>query len=415
MSYSKRVGTNTERRKSLLSTADDLGGNDSFFYELEPAIVYKVILDDDDEQIPKIESGISSKDYSYVGRVVCRPIYSHEKTPIENLPIAIPIENNIVEYPLKNEMVVVAKYLGRYYYFRKLNAHNLVNSNFDYAWDKSYGVRKKSKEAIHDDINSSIAGSTNVSDDASIKYTLGDYFEENIKVHPLKPYEGDFIIESRFGSSIRFGGYNIGPDGFDGENTQILIRNRESVDTQIDVEFGKHVEENINEDGSSIHITSGDAISKFIPVTEMKIESNEYPNELSGDQIVVNSGRLIFSSKEFEIFGFGKKAIGWITDGVFSVDSKKDIICNTEMNVVINSVQTRINSKKIYLGEEKNEDEPVILGTQLYNWLDSLCNALISETHLTGTGPSSPPVNANQYVSLRMKLRELLSNRTFTV
>ena len=35
--------------------------------------------------------------------------------------------------------------------------------------------------------------------------TLGKYFNEDSLIKPLLPFEGDYIVEGRFGNSIRFG------------------------------------------------------------------------------------------------------------------------------------------------------------------------------------------------------------------
>jgi len=244
---------------------------------------------------------------------------------------------------------------------------------------------------------------------------LGEYFEENVDIHPLLPFEGDMLFQSRFGSSIRFGGYNDGEVGpWEGEHPQILIRNRENPEFK-SKEFLQPVEEDINKDGSSIHITSGEIKSLFINELDMKIRFNTFPSELKEDQVILNSGRLIFSARQYEIFGFAKKTIGWITDGIYTVDAKKHIYFNTEQDAVVWAVNTRINSDKVYVGEEFNEEEPLILGTQMKNWLTKLCNALIAETHMTATGPSSPPINVAQYQNLLNTIPPLLSKRCFTV
>lgn len=410
---------NELHRGGIVTSRDgDSPGSAPMFFELEPAIVHYVILSDDDELVPQLRgSDKTNKDYSYVGRIVCRPIHSHKKTPFENLPVAIPIDRSMRDYPLKNEMVVIAKYLGRYYYSKTLNVFNQVNTNFDFVWLNAYGEKRKNTQEDRENINFSAAGSPNSDiEESQDLRVLGEYFEEDLNIHPLRPYEGDLLVEGRFGNSIRFGGYNVGDvQGFDGRNPQILIRNKQA--TRFNQEdFGTHIEEDINEDGSSIHITSGDTVSTYKTTVETKKESIEdYPSNLDGDQIIINTDRLILSSKRFETFLFGKKTIGAVTDGRYTVDAGKDIVLHSSQNSVINATQTRINSNKIYLGEEENENQPVVLGNQLASWLESLIDALVQETHPTPTGPSGPPVNSSAYRSLRNEIRNILSDRTFTV
>jgi len=418
MAYHKRKRLDKDERrgrKSLLSTSSpEAPSSVPEFYELEPAVVLHVILDENDSMIPQLESSLSSRDYSYIGRIQCRPIYSHEKTPTINLPIAIPLETNITEYPLKHEMVVVVKYLGRYYYTRKLGAYNQLNTNFDYLWDREY-TSDRDGTGMGGNVGATSAGNANTTSDSSDRYRLGEYFEENINIHPLRPFEGDLTLQSRFGSSIRFGAYNTGKvNPWEGEHPQILIRNRQNPEFN-EEEFLFPVEEDVNDDGSSIHITSGQAQSQFVTEVDMEIRFNTFPSELKNDMIVINSGRLILQSREFEMFGFGKKTIGWVTDGLYTVDSKDHQYFNTPKDHIIWSTYTRVNSDKIYLGEEFNEEEPVVLGESFRRWLEALLDIMAQEIHPTPTGPSGPPVQGPQYQAMKARIPPFLSRRVFTV
>jgi hypothetical protein len=67
-----------------------------------------------------------------------------------------------------------------------------------------------------------------------------------------------------------------------------------------------------------------------------------------GEQIIINSGRVILNSKDDSIFLFGKKAIGFSSAGTINFDTNNSII---------------MNSPKIYLGLEAKE--PIVKGNQL--------------------------------------------------
>jgi hypothetical protein len=60
-------------------------------------------------------------DYSWIGRVLVRTIFTQNKVEKEQLVWAYPLESNISEYPLINEVVIVVKYLDQVFYTRKLN------------------------------------------------------------------------------------------------------------------------------------------------------------------------------------------------------------------------------------------------------------------------------------------------------
>ena len=81
---------------------------------------------------------------------------------------------------------------------------------------------------------------------------LGDYFEPQPNIHKLKLYEGDTLLESRFGQSIRFSGYNNGDNEF---SPTITIRNGESGES-LSKEIGASTEEDINKDNNIIFLGS---------------------------------------------------------------------------------------------------------------------------------------------------------------
>ena len=66
-------------------------------------------------------------DYSWLGRALIRPIYSFKNVEKEHLIWARPLDSNVSEYPLINEVVSVVKYLNKYFY-TKLNLNNFRNN-----------------------------------------------------------------------------------------------------------------------------------------------------------------------------------------------------------------------------------------------------------------------------------------------
>ena len=267
------------------------------FYELEPAVVFDVIQDEnhpifkDGGQQPKVVetewpigyNNPEKPDYSYIGRIKARAVNSQLQTPWSEIDWLTPIDSTIKEWPLINEMVVVVKYLDGWYYHRKINTRNFMNNSGDYRWERRYGqsgpITKTKTPALKGARNAS-----NINQECnSIPSFLGRYFKANTEVRPLRHYEGDTIIESRFGSSVRFGCYednptfDIGTSEGDGKdysdnlgNPMILIRNRQrplKPPTDDDVSNERILQhtilEDINNDGSSIQITSGKTISKF--------------------------------------------------------------------------------------------------------------------------------------------------------
>ena len=342
--------------------------------------------------------------------------------------IAFPLDGNNFSLPIKNEIVDLIKVGNGYRYTRRGGAPYQNFNSGENTLEETYKagqVDSKPKGGSGDYNSTSNTGISNSSANADSS-GYGEYFTPSETIHRLKLYEGDTLIQSRFGQSIRLSGYNNVEET---ESPTIIIRNKESDITQNDVEQPDPVEEDINRDGSVIAMTSGDYLMDFQPGVvddggstnfEKKPEMFEdYPSELKGDQILINSGRVIISAKESEMIFYSKGNYGFISDKSLSIDNEGGIFAKTNDNMEWNTNNNNfiINSDggKIYLGEDGNEDEPVALGQTLIDILGELLDALQQETHPTPAGPSGPPVNAATYASIKSKLETILSKQNFTV
>jgi len=391
-----------------------------YFYEFEPAVVLDIILDENhpyfyennlttEDSPPDITGGEPTKDqidYSVIGRIKFRFYYSQKGQLKETLFWASPLENTgITEYPLLNEVVAVVKYLDEYYYTRKINIKKLLNANVDFAIERRAGLVEQNFDEYAGQPEVPMKGpQSQMNYEGGENYTgvVGSYFKFNPNIRTLKRYEGDTLIESRFGSSVRFGSYDsnrendngLGEYEEGGGNPYTLIRNRQapvSTDPESPGFTARgYVTESINDDGSSIHITSGKTVSEFITTCkkvmyqmDVKEEQPAFSPEggteftfpkLDGDQIVINSDRLIFSSKANETFHFSKKRLSMVTDEEFTIDAHKQIVMTT-------NEMTSINSPMIFLGEAYQMAEPALLGRTTTLWHISLCNWLLNQTN----------------------------------
>jgi hypothetical protein len=127
-----------------------------------------------------------------------------------------------------------------------------------------------------------------------------------------------------------------------------------------------------------------------------------------GEQIIINSGRVILNSKDDSIFLFGKKAIGFSSEGPINFDTEDEII---------------INSSKIYLGLDA--DEPIIKGQQLVNLLNRLLDSLnsFSQVIQTSTDSIGIPIIAAQtaggtltkdIIKIKTLINTITSKQNFT-
>ena len=144
----------------------------------------------------------------------------------------------------------------------------------------------------------------------------------------------------------------------------------------------------------------------------------DYPSadDLTGDQILISSGRLIFSSKNAEMIFYSKGNYGFISDKGMSIDNALGIDITTGDNINIVTTDNDFNlfagSGEIHIGDDSNEQ--LVRGNELVKLLDELLTELASETHPTPAGPSGPPVNAPKYNSIKSKLKNILSPANFT-
>jgi hypothetical protein len=188
------------------------------------------------------------------------------------------------------------------------------------------------------------------------------------------------------------------------------------------------VEEDINKDGTSIYITSNKVKVPFKEeIKKEKKAFKEYPSsaDLKGDQLFINSDRIILSAKAKEFIIFGKGNTGILTDGNFSIDAEKEIYFHNKKNITIHSEgsnQIFFNSEngKIYLGKNKGEGaagadvQKMVLGGELVKLMGELIDAITQQQYLTPAGPSSVgPTNVAQFSSIKSKLNTLLSAKNF--
>ena len=394
-----------------------------------PTIKYQQIPVNYNTSIPNP----SDTDYSYIGRAKVRILSLEKQTAVEKLPWAIPLDTTITQYPLINEQVLVIKIGDNYYYTKPLSKFNFVGTNGDFVTEKSASDTANSaipylKPPLKESYVSHPAF-TNLNQTGF----FGNYFILNPYIRSVKKYEGDTAIESRFGQSIRFSAYNddrlidknitdssytldrnlfkkSSAGGFG--NPKITIRNRQrniskdvdqfvhpklpkipKVDEQ-EKNYGGQIEEDINHDGSTIEISSGGTLSKWKTTIYKSIFGVTVENEpteeqtkynpanstkfvmpsLNGDQIVINTDRLVLSSRFAETLHFSKQRYAVVTDNEYTVDANDQIVMTTNR-------LTCINSPQIFLGQYGETNEPALLGQTTVDWLYDLCNWLLDHVH----------------------------------
>jgi hypothetical protein len=384
--------------------------------------VSHVILDETDKLAIADKLGSQS-----IGQIRYRQT-SDLSIPPEKLPKANPFDKSFKSLPIINELVEIYEQQGGFYYRRIGTDDNPTQTAFLDAISKNFSPEKDEKQKTTEYQNTEKTGIVNSSNNSSNKGAkYGNYYEPQQGIHKLKLYEGDTLIESRFGQSIRFSAYNNLAGNKDNEGNPkpafaptLILRNGESSENN-KKERGVSVEEDVNRDGSIIAMTSGQHQLGFIPGTvddkgksDFKTQPDSFGDvpKLIGDQMLLSSGRIILSSKNAETMIYSKKNFGIISDGAVSIDTKlgMDISVGDDINIVTADRDVNIVSGKgnIFLGSE--DLEAMVKGKKLVELLNELLQAILDQQFLTPSGPSAiGPVNRATFASIQSKLDGILS------
>ena len=296
---------------------------------------------------------------------------------------AYPLFPNLKFYPLKNEIIFTLALPSTgletnrtdttIYYFPPINIWNSQHHNAIPGFSNLSPSQQKDYEQTQ-------AGSVRKVTDGSSEIELGNTFQEQFNINPLSPFEGDYILEGRFGNSIRMG-------SSEGKDPITKIRNGQGPEVN---EGWVTIEENINEDDASIYLTS----TQQVPLEPNTSNYNSYttaPESIStysNSQVVINSGRLVFNSNQNHTLINSAKSINLNSQGTINIDSKDKMV---------------INSPKIYLGS-KDATEPLLLGNQtvdlLRDVLEALQGTLSQLQALASLPPGSPFVPLNLQASI---------------
>ena len=235
---------------------------------LIPVRVLDIILD---ENHPKFsEYG----EYDSIGTIIYSEIDKNvTKEYLENPNIARPLYSYLKYYPLINEVVLILTTSDKTIYDTGFNTTYYLPSVNIWNHPHHNALPNLNDLRINDadqqaDYEETVSGIVRKPKDGGTDIELGQYFNEQDKIKPLLPFEGDAIIEGRFGNSIRFGSttkqsinnWSFSDPEYIGSPITI-IRNGQT--RNVNNESWKHTVENLNTDASSIYLTSDQAISNF--------------------------------------------------------------------------------------------------------------------------------------------------------
>ena len=298
---------------------------------------------------------------------------------------ARPFNPNNSTYPLINELIFLiegpnnnigSNTSSKSYYY--LNMFGIWNSSHHNAFPNPI----KPNQPEQNYLASTEGNSTPLNSPFNLSQNT---FIERSNIKPLLPLPGDMIQSGRWGNSIRFGStanpnknnppndltvYNNWSDSGKNGDPITLIRNGQ--DPNSPKEGWIPITENINKDLSSLYLTSTQQIpivtnpvlfnnKRYTSYTPSSKESPTSVSSFNGNQVIINSGRLVFNSKTDHIMLSSKRTI--------SFEAVKGFNFDTNSNFVIQVGTT------IKLGS-KDATEPLVKGETLRVELFNLCTNL---------------------------------------
>jgi len=392
-------------------------------YEIVPAEVLSVNFSDDN---PNLVNTIRVKILDKRSSVA-------DETSLMSL-IARPLNNTNRRIPIKHEVVLLIKGPSAYTSGTRTDTDNYyidiigLSNNLNHNSLPSVSITKPLSSVKDNSNNYSQTQAGNTKLNSTTQASIDSTFTENALVKSLQPYIGDTIFEGRYGNSIRLSSTQTNTSLFskvpkwNGNTVDpiLIIRNtRQGNDTG---KVNDYTTEDFNNDDSIITLTSGQEL-EFNPNTNTstaaeaeKINSWKQDKWGAVPSTIISSGRIGINSNAKEVAIFGKEGISVASDNSITVDSRKNIV---------------FNSNKIKLGN--NATEQAVLGNQLVTLLTSLISTIdtlntsitvyaASQASIAGSlvafsplspalialGNSLPSVSAN-LTSIRGQLNSILS------
>lgn len=320
------------------------------------------------------------KDNSNVSELFALRVRSCSKYFNQKIILAKPSNINIKQIPMVGEFVLIYKTFNQestsikrrevWYYITSIDVQSSMNENM------LPGVSDAVPQETIDQIKP------------------GKNFDRK-SVSPLQPYEGDLIIEGRWGNSIRFSStidltgpqdhYNI-PVPWKGANAQgdpiiVLSNGRKNIPNK------QFVSEDIQNDDASLYLTSTQKIPNLLlGNAENRTPLKKYPNEsqFAKSQFIGIADRIVLKAK---------------TD-IVVLDSPNAIILNTR--------------GEIKLGNDE-ANESMVHGDVLLQILQKIINQLQSSVQIGDTlAPIGGYINNASYAKdAQSLLTELLSSKYF--
>jgi len=356
--------------------------------------VYAVILNE--QSVPQ-QVWIDNGGWAGVGTILYAEYREDVELPLEaltdqqliELPTALPLYPNQKYFPLPGEIVILMDLPS-------------APSPITNKTEESYYV------SVINAWNSPQFNGLFLNEDKEVLYNS---FTQNSDFRGLQTFEGDYLLEGRFGNSIRFGSTNragsqdlspwsTNPNELENNPITLITNQHNSKLPNSDLYV-----ENINKDGASVYLTS----NQSIPLDTGNISFSNITNPINvkdytDPQVIINADRTIISSKSDEVLILGKTGVEAYSQGPIYLQSDK--------------VGITLQDNQIFLGPYNNNTsipEPIVLGGTLNSWLSGLILALSDfSSNIAGTTsqPEGTPLLTINDASIILQDKLQILNKT---
>ena len=292
------------------------------------------------------------RSYGDIGAIRYRLLDSSGKeSDLKSLDLAYPMDRNIFSFPLAGE--VVQLFIGP----KAQDVVDIADTPKVY-YGSSIAVWNHPHYNAHPDPGLR-EGNPNP----------GPGVVERGDIYPMLPFMGDVLIEGRHGQSIRMTGVraNQQPLVNDQNNGKPLtiIRNgqKESSQSELDADGYTPQVEDINNDRTSIYLTS-DHVIPLVPSSEEKgsfLNFGPLNTEIyRGAQAIVQSDRIVLNAREESILLSAKEHISLSSTNTH-IDGEERIVFNAP-KIFLGTQAYKIRNAPRRDGPSEDVQQPAVLG-----------------------------------------------------
>jgi hypothetical protein len=344
-------------------------GNNNFLppFQFKTGKVYAVILGPN--SVPEKVwndnggwAGIGTILYQIYDESTELPLDQLNDATLTTLPTALPLYPNQKYFPLPGEIVLLMDLPS-------------APSPITNKTEETYYV------SVVNAWNSPQFNGLFINEDKSLLYNA---FTQNSDFRGVQTFEGDYVLEGRFGNSLPILILS-NEHGFKPSGSDLYV-------------------ENINQDGSSFYLTSQQIIP--LNIGNVRLSNITEPigiSSYSNSQAIINADRTIISSKSDEVLVFGRTGVELYSQGPVYMQSDK-----TGITIQDNIIALGPSSDTSF-----NKLQPVVLGNNLRQLLSGLYKALSDfSTDIIDAKATPEGITIMDIALAAEKLQTYLSNNT---